>query len=126
MRGKEELQSGIYGPSSPYGNGLYAFNLETNAGRSSAANGLNHMDDHHHHHRHNYYNKTSSTTLPPPPVAYSISKSNNKNNRQSWEINERESKRQRRVAKYNIYTVESKMKSSIRNSFRWFKSKLLG
>lgn len=63
-------------------------------------------------------------TNPGPPVEYSVCKTNNK--RQSWAINERESKRQRRVAKYNTFTVESKMKSSIRNTFRWFKSKFRG
>ncbi|KAI3441076.1 ERCC4 domain-containing protein [Psidium guajava] len=34
-----------------------------------------------------------------------------------------ELKRRRRVASYNMYTMEGKLKSSLRNSFKWIKSK---
>lgn len=34
-----------------------------------------------------------------------------------------EGKRKKRVANYNMYTVEGKLKSSVRNSFKWIKSK---
>ncbi|OWM79857.1 uncharacterized protein LOC116210252 [Punica granatum] len=34
-----------------------------------------------------------------------------------------EHKRQQRVASYNMYAVEGKLKSSLRNSFKWIKSK---
>ncbi|KAM7485015.1 hypothetical protein LguiA_001024 [Lonicera macranthoides] len=37
---------------------------------------------------------------------------------------ESEIKRRKRVAVYNTYTVESKVKASIIDSFRWLKSKL--
>lgn len=35
-----------------------------------------------------------------------------------------EVKRRKRVAVYNFYTTEGKLKSSFRNSFKWIKSKL--
>ncbi|KAI4374168.1 hypothetical protein MLD38_012193 [Melastoma candidum] len=36
-----------------------------------------------------------------------------------------ELKRRRRVASYNMYTVEEKLKSSLRSSFKWIKSKFV-
>ncbi|KAH0460954.1 uncharacterized protein LOC110092160 [Dendrobium catenatum] len=34
-----------------------------------------------------------------------------------------ELKRKRRVASYNVFTMEGKLKSSVRSSFKWIKSK---
>ena len=34
-------------------------------------------------------------------------------------------KRRKRVASYNMYTMEAKLKSSFRNSFKWIKNKLV-
>ncbi|XP_062097549.1 uncharacterized protein LOC133803496 [Humulus lupulus] len=34
-----------------------------------------------------------------------------------------EMKRRKRVAAYNMYATEGKLKSSLRNSFKWIKSK---
>ncbi|GMN33394.1 hypothetical protein TIFTF001_004132 [Ficus carica] len=36
-----------------------------------------------------------------------------------------EMKRRKRVASYNMYAVEGKLKSSLRNSFKWIKSKFV-
>lgn len=36
-----------------------------------------------------------------------------------------ELKRRKRVAQYNMYTMEGKLKSSFRNSFKWIKSKFI-
>ncbi|CAI0554954.1 unnamed protein product [Linum tenue] len=36
-----------------------------------------------------------------------------------------ELKRRKRVAQYNIYSKEGKLKSSLRNSFKWIKSKFV-
>ncbi|KAK7282389.1 hypothetical protein RIF29_11110 [Crotalaria pallida] len=36
-----------------------------------------------------------------------------------------EVKRRKRVASYNMYTMEAKLKSSFRNSFKWIKNKLV-
>lgn len=37
--------------------------------------------------------------------------------------NDSELKRKRRVAAYNVFTVERKIQSSVRNSFKWIKNK---
>ncbi|KAF9602895.1 hypothetical protein IFM89_032635 [Coptis chinensis] len=34
-----------------------------------------------------------------------------------------ELKRKKRVASYNVFTTEGKVKSSVRNSFKWIKTK---
>lgn len=39
----------------------------------------------------------------------------------SWSFSDPESRRRRRVAGYKVYSVEQKMKGSIRKSFKWFK-----
>lgn len=36
-----------------------------------------------------------------------------------------EIERRKRVANYNMYTVENKFKSSLRNSFKWIKGKFV-
>lgn len=38
--------------------------------------------------------------------------------------NDPELKRKKRIASYNVFTVEQKLKSSVRSSFKWVKSKL--
>ncbi|GKU90723.1 hypothetical protein SLEP1_g4683 [Rubroshorea leprosula] len=37
--------------------------------------------------------------------------------------NDPELKRKKRIASYNVFTKEGKLKSSVRNSFKWIKSK---
>ncbi|GKV39882.1 hypothetical protein SLE2022_239380 [Rubroshorea leprosula] len=37
--------------------------------------------------------------------------------------NDPELKRKKRIASYNVLTTEGKLKSSVRNSFKWIKSK---
>ncbi|MBA0612673.1 hypothetical protein Godav_013251 [Gossypium davidsonii] len=37
--------------------------------------------------------------------------------------NDPELKRKKRIASYNVFTMEGKLKSSVRNSFKWIKSK---
>lgn len=36
-----------------------------------------------------------------------------------------EVKRRKRIASYNMYTIEAKFKSSFRSSFKWIKNKLV-
>ncbi|CAN1169531.1 hypothetical protein LINPERPRIM_LOCUS19850 [Linum perenne] len=36
-----------------------------------------------------------------------------------------ELKRRKRVAQYKVYSVEGKLRSSLRNSFKWIKSKFV-
>ncbi|KAH7281408.1 hypothetical protein KP509_36G046200 [Ceratopteris richardii] len=40
-----------------------------------------------------------------------------------WDISEPELKRRGRVASYKVYTVEGRIKSSLRSGVRWFKDK---
>ncbi|KDP36568.1 hypothetical protein JCGZ_08335 [Jatropha curcas] len=37
--------------------------------------------------------------------------------------NDPELKRKKRIASYNVFTVEGKLKSSVRSSFKWIKNK---
>ncbi|KAL6297634.1 hypothetical protein ACE6H2_005776 [Prunus campanulata] len=39
----------------------------------------------------------------------------------SWSFNDPELQRKKRVASYKVYTVEGKLKGSLRKSFRWVK-----
>lgn len=41
----------------------------------------------------------------------------------TWSVRDREVKRKKRLVTYNAYAVEGKVKSSLRNSFRWVKNK---
>lgn len=43
----------------------------------------------------------------------------------SWSIDDPELKRRRRVASYKVYTVEGRVKTSFRKSFRWLKTKYM-
>ncbi|XP_058073982.1 uncharacterized protein LOC131222800 [Magnolia sinica] len=40
-----------------------------------------------------------------------------------WGLNDPELQRKKRVASYKVYTVEGKMKGSLRKSFRWLKDR---
>jgi hypothetical protein len=41
----------------------------------------------------------------------------------SWSFNDPEMQRKKRVASYKVYTVEGKVKGSLRKSFRWLKDR---
>ncbi|KAK8951952.1 hypothetical protein KSP39_PZI003746 [Platanthera zijinensis] len=45
------------------------------------------------------------------------------NGPKSGPMDDPELKRKRRVASYNVFTMEGKLKSSVRSSFKWIKSK---
>ncbi|KAH6823869.1 hypothetical protein C2S53_013565 [Perilla frutescens var. hirtella] len=40
-----------------------------------------------------------------------------------WGFGDSEMKRRKRIARYKVYTVEGRVKASIRNGLRWFKNK---
>ncbi|XP_057733829.1 uncharacterized protein LOC130949004 [Arachis stenosperma] len=48
--------------------------------------------------------------------------SKNKESKPNWNLNDPELQRKKRVASYKIYSVEGKMKGSLRKSFRWIKN----
>ncbi|KAI3754176.1 hypothetical protein L1987_53954 [Smallanthus sonchifolius] len=54
-----------------------------------------------------------------------FSKSTNGSMSKSWSFNDPELQRKKRVASYKAYTVEGKVKGSIKKSFRWIKDKYL-
>ncbi|KAJ9179360.1 hypothetical protein P3X46_011157 [Hevea brasiliensis] len=48
-------------------------------------------------------------------------KSNLGSSSKSWSFNDPELQRKKRVASYKVYTMEGKMKGSLRKSYRWIK-----
>eukprot|EP00249_Psilotum_nudum_P031969 c47029_g1_i1 orf=311-619(-) len=44
----------------------------------------------------------------------------------SWNANEAEMKRKKRVASYKVYAVERRVKISVRKSIGWLKAKCIG
>ncbi|KAL6968590.1 hypothetical protein U1Q18_034391 [Sarracenia purpurea var. burkii] len=40
-----------------------------------------------------------------------------------WRFSDPETKRRKRIAKYKVYTVEGRIKASMRKGFRWIKNK---
>lgn len=40
-----------------------------------------------------------------------------------WGLGDPEAKRRKRIAKYKVYTVEGKVKDSLRKGLRWIKNK---
>ncbi|GFQ06682.1 hypothetical protein PHJA_002812200 [Phtheirospermum japonicum] len=62
------------------------------------------------------YTSSSSSyyaAAPPPPQKL----------KKSWNLNDPEFQRKRRVASYKVYSVEGKVKGSFRKSLRWFKDR---
>ncbi|XP_018627806.1 uncharacterized protein [Nicotiana tomentosiformis] len=50
-------------------------------------------------------------------------KSSNGSVSKSWSFSDAELQRKKRVASYKVYTVEGKVKGSIKKSFRWIKER---
>ncbi|XP_062148526.1 uncharacterized protein LOC133857322 [Alnus glutinosa] len=50
-------------------------------------------------------------------------KSANGSASKSWSFNDPELQRKKRVASYKVYTVEGKVKGSLRKTFRWLKDR---
>lgn len=49
---------------------------------------------------------------------------NSKNNQGFTASNDPELKRKKRIAAYNMFTTEGKLKATVRESFKWIKTKL--
>lgn len=61
---------------------------------------------------------------PPPPGEVAARKSNaSSTTKLSWGLSDAEMKRKKRIARYKAYTVEGKVKSTVKNGFRWIKNK---
>ncbi|MCD7461428.1 hypothetical protein HAX54_046095 [Datura stramonium] len=75
-----------------------------------------------------YATSVGAPPLPPPPQQskdwqLKKGKSTSGSTSKSWSYNDPEFQRKRRVASYKVYSVEGKVKGSLRRSFRWFKDK---
>ncbi|KZV42447.1 hypothetical protein F511_38376 [Dorcoceras hygrometricum] len=57
------------------------------------------------------------------PWKFKKGKSTNGLSSKSWNFNDPELQRKKRVASYKAYTVEGKVKGSIKKSFRWLKER---
>ncbi|KAL5791904.1 hypothetical protein ACOSP7_000498 [Xanthoceras sorbifolium] len=60
--------------------------------------------------------------LPPRPTRQSHSASSSSSSK-PWGFTDPEMKRKKRIAKYKVYTVEGKVKASLRKGLRWIKNK---
>ncbi|KAL6974560.1 hypothetical protein U1Q18_028745 [Sarracenia purpurea var. burkii] len=56
-------------------------------------------------------------------VKFKKGKPSNGSTSKSWSFNDPELQRKKRVASYKTYTVEGKVKGSLRKSFRWLKDR---
>lgn len=72
-------------------------------------------------HRNDVYQNSTNSDL----ANASRLKSNTKNRSSSWLQTDPEMRRKKRVAKYKVFTVEGKVKQTVRNSCRWIKEKYL-
>lgn len=69
--------------------------------------------------KHYYYSTSSSSSSDDDNGFHHQSKSNS----YSFNGDHQEMKRKKRIASYNMLTMESKLKSTARNSFKWIKTK---
>ncbi|XWS46583.1 hypothetical protein CRYUN_Cryun14cG0080500 [Craigia yunnanensis] len=65
----------------------------------------------------NFSSRSRSPDLPPVPTRPSQGAS------MPWGFTDPEMKRKKRIAKYKVYTVEGKVKASLRKGLRWIKNK---
>ncbi|XVF72703.1 hypothetical protein PTKIN_Ptkin12aG0141600 [Pterospermum kingtungense] len=61
-----------------------------------------------------------SPDLPPVPTRTSRQ---SQGTSKPWGFTDPETKRKKRIAKYKVYTVEGKVKASLRKGLRWIKNK---
>ncbi|KAI3714556.1 hypothetical protein L6452_21512 [Arctium lappa] len=69
-----------------------------------------------------YTSSSSSQTQIDNPTAVDIKKDSRSISR-IWSLNDPELQRKKRVASYKAYSVEGKVKGSIKKSFRWIKDR---
>ncbi|PSS20794.1 Calsenilin like [Actinidia chinensis var. chinensis] len=67
------------------------------------------------------YASSSQTQPHMDPNPKKVKSSNGSSRSKSWSLTDPELQRKTRVASYKAYTVEGKVKGSLRKSFRWIK-----
>ncbi|KAL3849715.1 hypothetical protein ACJIZ3_011597 [Penstemon smallii] len=72
-----------------------------------------------------YSPRTPVSPPRPPPMARpnQVASSSSSSSKPCWGFSDPETKRRKRIARYKVYSVEGRMKASIRNGFRWIKNK---
>ncbi|XP_044492081.1 uncharacterized protein LOC123215876 [Mangifera indica] len=68
-----------------------------------------------------YVTRSHSPNLPPIPSL--ATRPSNTAFVKPWGFSDPETKRKKRIARYKVYTVEGKVKASLRKGFRWIKNK---
>lgn len=100
-------QIGSYsGPTSSYGNGIHSMQDLRCYSASYAST-----------------TRPGQTHMPNTDAKFKKGKSTNGSSSKSWSFNDPELKRKKRVASYKVYTVEGKVKGSLKKSFRWLKDR---
>ncbi|XP_010544986.1 PREDICTED: uncharacterized protein LOC104817471 [Tarenaya hassleriana] len=69
-----------------------------------------------------YATRSSSSDLPPPPPPTEAPRASNASAK-PWGLSDAEMRRKKRIARYKAYTVEGKVKASLRKGLRWIKDK---
>uniref|UniRef100_A0A5B6YWU8 DUF3511 domain protein n=1 Tax=Davidia involucrata TaxID=16924 RepID=A0A5B6YWU8_DAVIN len=77
------------------------------------------------------YSASYASSYAPPPTQMSgvkdlklkKGKSTSGSSSKSWSLNDPEFQRKKRVASYKVYSVEGRVKGSLRKSFRWLKDR---
>ncbi|KAJ7979321.1 DUF3511 domain protein [Quillaja saponaria] len=97
--------------------------IESYHGRGPTSSGINGMQDL------RCYSASYASSVHPTQtqvgneVKFKKGKSTNGSSSKSWSFNDPELQRKKRVASYKVYTVEGKLKGSLRKSFRWLKDR---
>ncbi|MBA0604051.1 hypothetical protein Godav_016742, partial [Gossypium davidsonii] len=96
---------------------------EGKAQQIESKNGINGMQDVRCYSASNGGSKTNNgrTQIPNNVDKFKKSKSSNGSCSKSWNLNDPELRRKKRVASYRVYSVEGKVKGSLKKSFRWLK-----
>ncbi|KAK4337916.1 hypothetical protein RND71_042403 [Anisodus tanguticus] len=69
------------------------------------------------------YSASSSSNNTQMELSAKKGKSSNGSVSKSWSFNDPELQRKKRVASYKVYSVEGKVKGSMKKSFRWIKER---
>ncbi|KAI3449421.1 hypothetical protein Pfo_006086 [Paulownia fortunei] len=69
------------------------------------------------------YTTSRPRTPDSPPVRPEATRPSEAAAAKPWGFSDPEMKRRKRIARYKVYTVEGRVKASIRNGLRWIKNK---
>ncbi|OMO91679.1 hypothetical protein COLO4_18177 [Corchorus olitorius] len=94
------------GPNSSYGNGIHSMQ-DLRCYSASYASAV----------------RQTQTQTQNNDAKFKKGNSTNGSSSKSWSFKDPELQRKKRVASYKVYTVEGKVKGSLRKSFRWLKDR---